>query len=310
MAQLPRALLTTTRTPASSSGALPEHGNSSYLGTLHADLGGTLARPSTGGAGAHDEQSLAFALVGANAVDGGDAVRAQAWRGSRLVRERYWLCPGGCQLAYLKGAVDRCPRCRVESSVVRAQAAAVVATRQAEVMEASAYGRGLRFGRDTQQAVGVPVSVGRYFDAEYPSLVQAAVDNVGVDVGVRQRRGWIPEGVKDFDAYLAVVTRGTLKIISRDDVHAFNESGRAVELLTEFDMCMGSVTTLGQQVCTRDWLNARGTRADAFTGGSWSGGAGAYRSSPARAGAAGSTCVREARGGACPSWGMVWRERR
>jgi hypothetical protein len=190
--------------------------------TLHADFGGTLARPSTGQAGAHDEQSLAFALVGANAVDGGDAVRAQAWRGSRLVRERYWLCQGGCELAYLKGAVDRCPRCRVESSVLRAQAAAVVAVRQAEVMEASAYGRELMFGRDTQQAVGVPTSVGRYNDPEYPSLVQAAVDNVGVDVGARQRRGWIPEGVKDFDAYLAVVTRGTLKVISRDDVHALN----------------------------------------------------------------------------------------
>ena len=65
--------------------------------------------------------------------------------------------------------------------------------------------------------------------------MQAAVDNVGEDVGARQRRGWVPEGVKDFDAYLAVVTRGTLKVISRDDVHAFNESGRAVELLTEFD---------------------------------------------------------------------------
>ncbi len=48
-----------------------------------------------------------------------------------------------------------------------------MAARQAEVMEASAYGRALSFGRDTQQAVGVPISVGRYNDPEYPSLVQA-----------------------------------------------------------------------------------------------------------------------------------------
>ena len=263
MAHLPRAQLPTTHTApdalAAVTGACAAVGaDTCAMDTeIRGDAAGTLA-PAAGEAHAQDEQSYAFALIGAMAVDGGSAVQGGAWRDSRLVRNSYWHCTGGCDLAYLKSRIDKCPRCGVESSAARAQAAAVVATRQAEVMEASSYGRRLSFGRDTAQAVGVPVSVGRFQDPEYSSLVQAAIDNVGADVGPRQRRGWVPEGVKDFDAYLAIVTRGTLKVITRADVHAFMESGRAAELLAEFETCMGSVTSVGQQVCMIARLNLRG----------------------------------------------------
>ena len=192
-----------------------------------------------------EEQARANALLATATLPGG-GLSGKAWRASCTLRRSHWLCVA-CDIAHVPSALE-CYQCGALSALVLSNSAAVVAQRREEAIESSAYGRGLRFGRDRQQHVGVPASVGRWADADFDEQVEATVDSIGRPLDNSERRDFADTGVVDFDSYLAVVTRAELKVITKAEVQAFAASGKAHSLLKEYLGLMACVTEDGKQV--------------------------------------------------------------
>ena len=98
-----------------------------------------------------EDEARARALLTTATLSAG-GLAGKAWRASRTLRRSHWLCVA-CDIAHLPSELE-CYRCGAKSALVLSNSAAVVAQRREEAIESSAYGRGLRFGRDRQQHVG------------------------------------------------------------------------------------------------------------------------------------------------------------
>ena len=163
--------------------------------------------------------------------DGGLLLPGREWRFSGALQRSHWLC-ANCDRA-VPNERERCD-CGGASSVLARMAQQEARRRGNESMAASAYGRNLVFMSGTAQSAVMPSFVGGFFEDDYTARVAADVHSLAPNAHKTERREYLPEGVWDFDAFLALETRGKYCFQDADAARDFLSCGKAESVMEAF----------------------------------------------------------------------------
>ena len=158
-------------------------------------------------------------------------VTGATWRGSTVVQASHWLCRN-CDTG-VSNSLQHC-RCGAGSVVGATLAQQESRRRLQESVSSSHYGRSLLCMSGSVQRHDMPDILGGYDEDDYGERVSTAIANLLPSSHRTEMSEYLPEGVWDFDAFLALETRGKLSISTKERAAAFADTGKGTNLMKSF----------------------------------------------------------------------------
>ena len=159
-------------------------------------------------------------------------VTGATWRGSTVVQASHWLCRN-CDTG-VSNSLQHC-RCGAGSVVGAALAQQESRRRLQESVSSSHYGRSLLCMSGSVQRHDMPDILGGYDEDDYGERVSTAIANLLPSSHRTEMSEYLPRRASgDFDAFLALETRGKLSISTKERAAAFADTGKKTNLLKSF----------------------------------------------------------------------------
>ena len=161
----------------------------------------------------------------------GTYVPGSTWRASTILQASHWLCRN-CDTGVCN-SLQLC-RCGAGSVVGAALLQQESRRRLQETVASSAYGRNLLCTSGSVQRHEMPDIIGGYDEDDYGERIATAVATLLPSSHRTELSEYLPEGVWDFDAFLALETRGKLSVSTKERTQAFMDTGKGTNLLKTF----------------------------------------------------------------------------